>query len=215
MPNSAHETEIKLAVPDARTARRFLRAAGFRVSRPRVFESNTIFDTPESGLRQAAEQEGLQIVDDGQTSVDWVIAGLDRAFRHHEGSPSRLGGQRHLGEEAGLQLAGILHPGHHLDLAGGRIGDVADVIDRGHEVPVTQRRDAEPHRLAPLRPQRLRLGHAEAQLQAAHVHERAEHVAGLDEPARLHRLGVDDARLGWPHLGASHVLGRDVARRLG
>ena len=53
MSHSARETEIKLAVADSRTARRFLRAAGFRVSRSRVFESNTIFDTPESSLRQA------------------------------------------------------------------------------------------------------------------------------------------------------------------
>jgi adenylate cyclase class 2 len=53
MSHSAREIEIKLAVPDAGAARRFLRAAGFRVSRPRVFESNTVFDTPESSLRQA------------------------------------------------------------------------------------------------------------------------------------------------------------------
>lgn len=53
MSRSARETEIKLAVPDAGTARRFLRAAGFRVSRSRVFESNTVFDTSESSLRQA------------------------------------------------------------------------------------------------------------------------------------------------------------------
>ena len=33
----------------------------------------------EAGLRQAALDEGLEIVDDGQ-SADWVIAGLDRAF---------------------------------------------------------------------------------------------------------------------------------------
>jgi adenylate cyclase class 2 len=47
----ARETEIKLAVPDERTARRMLGAAGFRVSRRRVFEANTIFDTPELSLR--------------------------------------------------------------------------------------------------------------------------------------------------------------------
>lgn len=47
----AHETEIKLSVPDIRTARRMLRAAGFRISRRRVFEANTIFDTPKLSLR--------------------------------------------------------------------------------------------------------------------------------------------------------------------
>jgi adenylate cyclase class 2 len=49
-----HETEIKLAVPDATFARRLLRAAGFRISRPRVFETNTVFDTPRLSLRKAA-----------------------------------------------------------------------------------------------------------------------------------------------------------------
>jgi adenylate cyclase class 2 len=53
MSHAAHETEIKLAVADARGARRLLRAAGFLVSRPRVFEANTVFDTPELSLRQA------------------------------------------------------------------------------------------------------------------------------------------------------------------
>jgi adenylate cyclase class 2 len=49
------ETEIKLAVADAAAARRLLRRAGFRVSRPRVFEANTVFDTAESQLRQKGE----------------------------------------------------------------------------------------------------------------------------------------------------------------
>ncbi len=38
----------------------------------------------EAGLRQAAVEEGLTIVDDGQTSVDWVVAGLDRAFDYEK-----------------------------------------------------------------------------------------------------------------------------------
>lgn len=49
----AHETEIKLAIPDLASARRKLRSAGFRVSRRRVFEANTMFDTPEQKLREA------------------------------------------------------------------------------------------------------------------------------------------------------------------
>ncbi len=53
MAHGTHETEIKLALPDALTARRILGAAGFRVSRPRVFEKNTIFDTPGQTLRAA------------------------------------------------------------------------------------------------------------------------------------------------------------------
>ncbi len=54
MTHAARETEIKLAVPDAKTARGLLRAAGFRVSKRRVFETNTVFDTPELSLRRAA-----------------------------------------------------------------------------------------------------------------------------------------------------------------
>ena len=53
MAEGSRETEIKLAVPDPKSARRLLRAAGFRVSRPRVFEANTVFDTPLQALRQA------------------------------------------------------------------------------------------------------------------------------------------------------------------
>lgn len=54
MAHITQETEIKLAVPDAKFARRLLRAAGFRVSRPRVFEANMVFDTPRRSLRKAA-----------------------------------------------------------------------------------------------------------------------------------------------------------------
>jgi adenylate cyclase class 2 len=50
--SSSQETEIKLAVPDVATARRLLRAAGFRISRRRVFEGNTIFDTTSATLRR-------------------------------------------------------------------------------------------------------------------------------------------------------------------
>jgi adenylate cyclase class 2 len=53
MTHGNREIEIKLRVPDAGRARRLLRAAGFRISKPRVFESNTLFDTPEQRLRQA------------------------------------------------------------------------------------------------------------------------------------------------------------------
>jgi adenylate cyclase class 2 len=52
--HSPTETEIKLSVPDLPTARRLLRATGFTISRPRVFESNVIFDTPRLALRRAS-----------------------------------------------------------------------------------------------------------------------------------------------------------------
>ena len=54
MSRGTQETEIKLAVKDARSARRLLRQAGFVVSRPRVFEANTLFDTPQLSLRTSS-----------------------------------------------------------------------------------------------------------------------------------------------------------------
>jgi len=53
MAHGTQETEIKLAVDDANTARGMLRAAGFRVSKRRVFEVNNVFDTQELTLRKA------------------------------------------------------------------------------------------------------------------------------------------------------------------
>jgi adenylate cyclase class 2 len=55
MEKGTQETEIKLAVKDARSARRLLREAGFVVSRARVFEVNMVFDTPELTLRSASK----------------------------------------------------------------------------------------------------------------------------------------------------------------
>jgi adenylate cyclase, class 2 len=47
------EVEIKLAVPGAAAARRMLRAKGFRILKPRVFESNDVLDTAEQRLRNS------------------------------------------------------------------------------------------------------------------------------------------------------------------
>jgi adenylate cyclase class 2 len=54
MSKGTQETEIKLAVKDARSARYLLRKAGFVVSQPRVFEANTVFDLPELSLRTSS-----------------------------------------------------------------------------------------------------------------------------------------------------------------
>lgn len=51
MSKGTQETEIKLALKDARSGRKMLRDAGFLISRKRVFEANTILDTPDMGLR--------------------------------------------------------------------------------------------------------------------------------------------------------------------
>jgi 4-nitrophenyl phosphatase len=36
----------------------------------------------EAGLRQAAEEEGFVVLEDGEAPAEWVIAGLDRAFTY-------------------------------------------------------------------------------------------------------------------------------------
>jgi adenylate cyclase, class 2 len=47
-----NETEIKLRISDPGTMRAKLEQAEFKVSRERVFEANTVYDTPEGILRQ-------------------------------------------------------------------------------------------------------------------------------------------------------------------
>jgi adenylate cyclase class 2 len=51
--HTPRETEVKLALSTAAEGRRLLLAAGFRVSRRRVFEANTLFDTSRQTLRRA------------------------------------------------------------------------------------------------------------------------------------------------------------------
>jgi adenylate cyclase, class 2 len=67
MSHGTQETEIKLPVKDAGSGRRLLRMAGFVVSRPRVFEANTVFDTPEQSLRTASRL--LRIREAGRVST--------------------------------------------------------------------------------------------------------------------------------------------------
>jgi adenylate cyclase class 2 len=54
MIHKGREVEIKLAVSGAAEARRMLRAAGFRISKRRVLEKNTVFDTGSQMLQKSA-----------------------------------------------------------------------------------------------------------------------------------------------------------------
>jgi adenylate cyclase, class 2 len=45
------ENEIKIRIRDAEAGRRLLLGAGFAESKPRVFEQNEVFDTPDASLR--------------------------------------------------------------------------------------------------------------------------------------------------------------------
>jgi len=61
----ATETEIKLRLPpDVRQTRVSLRKLGFRVSKPRVYEMNVLFDTPEFSLRKQGKLIRLRDVAD-------------------------------------------------------------------------------------------------------------------------------------------------------
>jgi adenylate cyclase class 2 len=47
------EIEVKIAVASVAAARRLLRTKGFAVVKPRVFEANDVFDTPDLRLRNS------------------------------------------------------------------------------------------------------------------------------------------------------------------
>src|SRR6185295_19400801 len=79
MSHGGQETEIKLQVSDANAARRLLRTAGFRVSKRRVFEANTVFDTPGSKLRQS---EFLLRVREAGGVVTLTYKGKPRISKH-------------------------------------------------------------------------------------------------------------------------------------
>jgi len=81
MRDGHREIEIKLKVPDAAHGRRLLRASGFRVSRPRVFEANTVFDTPDSRLRRAG---CLVRVRDVKGAAKLTYKGPGSAGRHKD-----------------------------------------------------------------------------------------------------------------------------------
>jgi adenylate cyclase, class 2 len=79
MLRGTRETEIKVAVKDAGSARRLLREAGFVVSRPRVFEANTVFDRPEMSLR--ASSRLLRIREAGRVAT-LTYKGAPETGRH-------------------------------------------------------------------------------------------------------------------------------------
>jgi adenylate cyclase, class 2 len=54
MASNGREIEIKLPAAGVNEARRRLRAAGFRVTKKRVFEKNRVYDTAASDLRRSA-----------------------------------------------------------------------------------------------------------------------------------------------------------------
>ncbi len=58
------ETEVKIQLPESHTALERLHATGFSESAPRLFESNTLYDTKSNELRQAGMLLRLREVGD-------------------------------------------------------------------------------------------------------------------------------------------------------
>ena len=96
MAHGTQETEIKLAVRDARGARRRLLAAGFAVSRPRVFEANTVFDTADMTLRQSSRL--LRLRQAGR-EVTLTYKGVPESGRHKVREELEVDGRRFHGDE--------------------------------------------------------------------------------------------------------------------
>src|SRR4051794_40226645 len=79
MARSHLETEIKLRIDTPASGRRLLGKVGFRVATPRIFERNTIFDTPGNGLRKAGNV--LRVREAGRRST-LTFKGPPLAGRH-------------------------------------------------------------------------------------------------------------------------------------
>jgi len=82
------ENEIKVLVADLRGMEGRLRALGFEVLHPRVFESNVIYDTPEGALR--ARGELIRIRQAGEHST-FTYKGPATITRHKEREELELG----------------------------------------------------------------------------------------------------------------------------
>jgi adenylate cyclase class 2 len=50
-----NETEVKIRISSAEAAEGRVRQLGFEVLRPKVFEANVVFDTPDSSLKRAGK----------------------------------------------------------------------------------------------------------------------------------------------------------------
>ncbi|HEX8985521.1 MAG TPA: class IV adenylate cyclase [Bryobacteraceae bacterium] len=81
MADTHREIEIKLPLAGAAQGRKLLRAAGFRVSRRRVFERNALFDTAAGELRRS--RVGLRLRKCGSRAI-LTFKGPPRPGRHKD-----------------------------------------------------------------------------------------------------------------------------------
>jgi len=98
--NHRRETEIKLAVTNLRALRRRLGEVGFRVVRPRHFESNVLYDFPDLRFWQARSLLRLR-----QAGREWFLTFKSAPFRSRTYKTRR---EMETRLEDGLVMAGIL-----------------------------------------------------------------------------------------------------------
>ena len=84
MSQGSQENEIKLAVADAAAVRGLLRRVGFRLARRRVFEANTVFDTPGLTLRRGSRLLRTQYRSNcGPAAIRRMTSPVRRATARH------------------------------------------------------------------------------------------------------------------------------------
>jgi hypothetical protein len=152
-------------------------------------------------------QAGLAIVD--HVGHEALLAGLDRALGHDQGVLASFTREGDFGEEARFQGSGVLDPGQDFDLAGGRVGHLAHVVDPGREILGAESRHPEGDVAVLAGAQGLSVRDLEPQAKPGRVHEGGQDLAELDVLAGFQGAGVDHPGTRRADLGLAKVLMRD------
>jgi adenylate cyclase class 2 len=83
MASNGQEIEVKIPLPGADGIPERLKAAGFTISAPRIFEANTLYDTPDQRLR--AKQQILRLRQVGERVIlTWKGPGESGPHKNRE-----------------------------------------------------------------------------------------------------------------------------------